>query len=69
MLTNEAIDHLIDTAKTSWVGGNPGSLGPGMTISVQPAGRASMRHEAHRHFFRVYFWKKSIERLRYSSAW
>jgi hypothetical protein len=37
VFTKEDIDHLIDTAKTSWVGGNPGSLGPGMTISVQPA--------------------------------
>ncbi len=43
MFTKQDIAHLIDTAKTSWVGGNPGSLGPGMAISVQPAtGRAKV---------------------------
>ena len=37
VFTKADIDHLIDTAKTSWVGGNPGSLAPGMAISAQPA--------------------------------
>jgi hypothetical protein len=37
VFTKADIDHLIDTAKTSWVGTRPGSLVPGMAISVQPA--------------------------------
>jgi hypothetical protein len=37
VFTKEDIQHLIDTAKTSWVGTNPGALGAGMLISVAPA--------------------------------
>jgi hypothetical protein len=38
IFTQADIDALIATAKTSWVGGDPGSPAAGMTISVQPAG-------------------------------
>ena len=37
VFTKAEIDHLIDTAKTSWVETKPGSLRPGLVISVQPA--------------------------------
>ena len=37
VFTKADIDHLIDTAKTSWVEAKPGSPGPVMVISVQPA--------------------------------
>lgn len=37
VFTRVDIDHLIHTAKTSWVGTNPGSLGAGMLISVRPS--------------------------------
>ena len=37
VFTKTDIYRLIDTAKTSWVGTKPGSLRPGLTISVHPA--------------------------------
>jgi hypothetical protein len=37
VFTKADIDHLIDTAKTSWTGGNPALPVAGMAISVQPA--------------------------------
>lgn len=37
VFTKADTDHLIATAKTSWVGTKPGSLGLGMAVSVQPA--------------------------------
>jgi hypothetical protein len=37
VFTKADIDHLIDTAKTSWTGGDPTSPVAGMAISVQPA--------------------------------
>jgi len=37
VFTKADIDHLIDTAKTSWTGGSPASPATGMAISVQPA--------------------------------
>jgi hypothetical protein len=37
VFTRTDINHLIDTAKTSWTGGDPASPAAGMTISVQPA--------------------------------
>jgi hypothetical protein len=37
VFTKDDIGHLIDTAKTAWVGSNPGSLGAGMLVCVDPA--------------------------------
>ena len=37
VFTKADIDHLINTAKTSWAGGNPARPVAGMAISVQPA--------------------------------
>jgi hypothetical protein len=37
VFTKADIDHLINTAKTSWTGGNPARPVAGMAISVQPA--------------------------------
>jgi hypothetical protein len=37
VFTKGDIDHLINTAKTSWAGGNPARPVAGMAFSVQPA--------------------------------
>jgi len=37
VFTKADIDHLIDTAKTTWVGSSPGGPVPGMAVSFQPA--------------------------------
>ncbi len=38
VFTKADIDRLIDTAKTSWAGGDPASPAAGMAVSVQPPG-------------------------------
>ena len=38
VFTKADIDHLIDTAKTSWADGSLGNTAPGMTVSVSAAG-------------------------------
>ncbi len=37
VFTRADIDHLIETAKTSWTGGNPASPAVGMEVSIQPS--------------------------------
>jgi hypothetical protein len=41
VFTQADIAHLIQTAKTSWVGTSPGSLGAGLSVSIVSAGGAA----------------------------